>query len=198
MAKTKDKETTDSKEGNIENLIGLKREFQKNEMAPRKLVALKNKLVELYNVKTINAPEQELMEIIFKKERKNGVIIDKHLELFNRIEMARCTDICRVKTDDVPRTHYLYKDQLCKFYKDDDADKFVVFVERKIPPEWQMSRELVLKEHRGHFASEEEYPKEKTLIHRLNLSEKEFKAWFDFEEDLLSEPTKKVEEEYQF
>lgn len=195
MAEAKPK-AKEKAEGNIPNLAALSKEFQKNEMEPRKLVALRGRLIELFKGKKITGDEQKLMEMILKRERLKGVIADANLEIINRLEMERCEETCIVRTDDVPRVHHLFRDQICKFYKDNDNERYVVFVERKIPTEWQMTRDLVLKEQRGHFADESEYPKEKTLIHRLNLKEKEFKAWFDFNEDLLSE-TKK-EEEYTF
>lgn len=198
MAKeTKAKETSAEGKGNIENLASLAKEFETNRMEPRKVVALRSKLIELFKSEKITEQEQKLMETILKRERLKGVISDANLEVINRIEMDRCTDKCRVKSDDVPRVHYLVKDMICKYFKDNENDRFVVFVERVIPPEWQMTRDLVLKEQRGHFADESAYPKEKTLVRRLYLKEAEFKAWFDFEEDLLSEKPA-IEEEYTF
>lgn len=195
MAKTK---TEDSTKNNIENLASLKKEFERGQMLPRKAIMLKARLIELFKMKTITEEEQVLMETIFKREMVKGQIAENDLEFYNRIEMERCEDRCIVKTDSTPRTHHLVKDMVCRYYLDIDADRYVVFVERKILPEWQMTRDLVLKEQRGHFADESEYPKIKFLIHRLNLTQKEFDAWFDFEEDLLNETVSTTEQIYKF
>lgn len=198
MAKKENEQTDAISKANIEGLPLLKKEFLKGLMNLRKLEVLKRRLIDLHAKKISTPEESELFEMILKKERLKGNISDANLEILNRIDMSRCTEKCRVIVDNAPRTHYLSKDMICLYYKDYDNDRFVVFVERKIPSEWQMSRELVLKEQRGHAADESEYPKERVLIHRLNLKEKEFKAWFDFEDNLEDLKEASITEEYTF
>jgi hypothetical protein len=187
-----------TQKANIENLASLKKEFERGLMLPRKAIMLKARLIELFKMKAITEEEQVLMEVIFRREMVKGQIAESDLEFFNRIEMERCEDRCIVKTDSTPRTHHLTKDMVCRYYLDVDADRYVVFVEVKILPEWQMTRDLVLKEQRGHFADESEYPKTKIRVHRLTITQKEFDAWFDFEEDLLNESLPIKEKDYTF
>lgn len=186
--------------GSIPELEALKKEYLRGGMPDRKLIALRTRLIELHLQETATEEELAFMELILKRDAANGKIADTHYEVINRLEMSRCEDECIVKTTDAPVVHYLYKDQICKFtieQNDKGENRFIVFVERSIPPEFQMTRDLVLKEQRGHFADESEYPKEKKLLHKLNLKEREFYAWFDIVEDELSKPVKQ-EVEYKF
>lgn len=196
-----EKKAEAKKDFNIENLESLQKEFVTNKMIPRKAEMLKIRLVELWTMKTLFPKEEILLELILKRERAKGNISDAHVEVLNRIEVKKCTEVARCKTADAPQVLYVKKDQLCKFFRQEPIGaellRFVVFVERDIPPEFQMTRELLLKEERGHHAAESEYPVSKQLLHRLELNEGWFNATFNIEEDLLSE-TIKEEESYKF
>lgn len=182
--------------GNIEGLQALKKEFERGQMAPRKLTALRAKLVELHTAKKDTDEEQSLLVMILKRDRLKGSISDFNTELLNRIEIKKADEQAYVKVDNAPVVHFLSKDQKVKFFKDNDKDRFVVFVERKIPPSHQMTEELLLKEMRGHFASPDEYPKERILLHRLDLTVKEFNAWFQVIDDNDLKP--ELEETFTF
>ena len=203
MATTKKKAElveSDEVKNNIDGLEALRKEYLMNKMPHRKLLALRTRLVELHLEEKITEAELALMELILKRDAATGKIADAHYEVLNRLEMSRCDEECIVKTTDAPIVHYLSKDQVCKFkiVTDDEGNtRYAVYVERVIPPEFQMTRELVLKEQRGHFPDESEYPKARTLIHKLNLKEREFNAWFDIVEDELAKPAKE-EIEYRF
>jgi hypothetical protein len=203
------KAETEKSEGNVENLAGLTKEFVGGKMLPRKQLMLKHRLVELWNAKNIAEGELKLLKTIFQREFKRGNIEDRHLEIFNRIEEAECTEKCRCKDDNAPRVFYVAKDQVCSFRREEQTNiekvekgslfQYIVFVEKIVPPEFQMTRELLLKEERGHHAAESEYPKEKILLHRLQLDDVWFDKVFDIEEDLLSESVEGEDEaEYKF
>lgn len=181
----------------IENLDSLSREFRKG-MLPRKLVMLKARLVELYSKNKINKEEKDLLTLILKKERSRGATPEGSYEVqvINQIEKALCTDKC-LAISDGPPTHLITNGKEYSYYQDFEADRYVVYIDHLIKPEWQMTRELVVKEARGHFADESEYPKERWDIKRISINEKEFKGWFEHVEDLLSE-SKDGEEEYTF
>ena len=190
MAKEEKKDT-------IADLQLLRKEFERGQMPLRKSTALKSKLIELHLASNQTKAEKDLMLIMLKRDRLKGSLSDYHSEILNRIEVNVCDEKAVVKVDNAPRVHFLNKDMVCPFYKDSDADRFVVFVERRIPTDWQMSVELLKREERGHFASEDQYPKERKLLHRLALTQKEFDAWFDIlDQDLLKAET--LEKEYVF
>jgi hypothetical protein len=182
---------------NIKDLALLRKEFERGQMPMRKMMALRQKLVELHVAGNITSSEKDMMIIILKRDRVKGGISDYHSEILNRIEVEKCEEEAYVKVDNAPRVHFLSKDQICRYFKDTDKDRFVVFVERSIPPEWQMTTDLLMKEMRGHFAPEDQYPKERKLLHRLDLTEKEFHAWFyPISNDELK--AEKQEENYTF
>lgn len=184
----------------IANLPALRREFQKNEMPPKKLLMLKEKLLSLHADSLCSKDESKLLESIIKRARNKSKDVggtpvpDKELQIINEIEILRCTDKCFVKTETPPQALYFQPGQICDFYKDEETERYVVFIKYNIRPEWQMSRDLVLKEQRGHFASEEDYPKTKEALHRIDINEHFFNQWFQVEEDLLAEK----EKEYVF
>ena len=184
-------------DGNIKNLAMLKAEFVRGIMIPRKLVVLKNRLIELYHSKEITISEQDLMELILRRERGQGKIEEIYEEQLNVIEQSRCEDLCRVKTADAPRVHYLTLDQVCKFEHDADTNRYYIYVDIVVPPEWQMSRETVLKENRGHPTTADDYKPARIRVKRLNLTPKEFNAWFDIESDLLNVQAQE-EQAFQF
>jgi Ni,Fe-hydrogenase I small subunit len=79
----------------------------------------------------------------------------------------------------------LFKDLKCKFIKDFDLDKFVVYVPRTVEIEHQISKEIAHKRLNNLPVTFDELPKPRILIHRLILTQREFKAWFDvLEEDV--------------
>lgn len=192
---------------NIENLDAHAREFATNKMDPKKAMMLKLKLVSLWIAKTATDAELSLLETILSRELKRAQIEDKHLEVLNRIESAQCTEKARCKVDDAPRVFHVLKDQVCNFKREDQPNlkkqqagsvyQFTIFIEKTIPAEFQMSKELLLKEERGHHASEESYPKDRIIIHRLVLDDLWFFKIFDVEEDLLGS-SESTEAEYVF
>lgn len=182
---------------NIADLSDLRREFERAQMPLRKVMALKHKLIELHLADKQTKSEKDLMLTILKRDRLKGSLTDYHSEILNRIEVLTCEEKAVVKVDNAPRVHFLSKDLVCPYYKDNDKDRFVVFVERKIPTEWQMTVDLLMKEARGHFASEDQYPKERTLLHRLDLTDREFGAWFEIVDTDILKATK-TEENYTF
>lgn len=202
-AKTEGEEVKD----NIDNLAAHAKEFATGKMDPKKALMLKLKLVSLWVAKTASDNESSLLETILRREFKRAQIEDKHLEILNRIEAAQCTKKARCKVDDAPRVFHVLKDQICSFKREDQDNRkkseagslyqYTIFVEKTIPPEFQMTKELLLKEERGHHAAESMYPKERIILHRLSLDDLWFDKIFDIEEDLLSE-AKETEETYTF
>lgn len=165
---------------NIENLSKYELEYDRGQMKERTVIAIKTKLSELFRSEKITPKERNFFVKILKREVAKGTISDEHNELFNRIDMKKATGKCVVKVDDAPVVHFLLKDMECDFYKNHDTDKYIIFIKRKIPAEWQMPKELVLKRLNGHTIPEKDYPKERELIHRISISQREFDAWFDF------------------
>jgi hypothetical protein len=184
---------------NITGLAALKKEFKSGKMPERKLVALKNKLLQVYKSNLHSEEEGELMEAVLIRERARNTITMPDSYALNLIEQDRCEEECEVKIENPPQVHHLVKGLKCKHFFDSDSDRYIVYVPRSVPPEHQMTRDLVLREQRGHFADESEYPKEKILWHRLSLTAKEFNAWFDVVNDsILEKSEQKTEEEYKF
>lgn len=206
MAKKLAPKEGDEVKNNIENLEALSQEFKTNKMAPRKSEMLKIRLVELWKAGSITEDEKTLAKYMLNREMKRGHLEDKYLDVLNRIEAAECEEQCQCKVDDAPTVFRVKKGQVCSFRREDQTNikkaekgslfKHVVFVEEEIPPEHQMTKELLLKEERGHHASESMYPKTKTIMHRLQLDDVWFNKVFDVVEDLLSGKVK--EEEYVF
>ena len=198
---TRKKETSQEKQEekskNIEGLEELRVEYLKNKMPDRKVLALRNKLISLHLENVITEREKELMILILYRERKNGTISNAHVELLNRIEIDDVDGECVVSRDDAPHFLYLTKDLVCKYKHLPLDNRFIVFVPRKIRSDFQYSMELAQKLERKLPVDESEYPKERELIHRLDLSEVEFNAWFITVEDELK-PKVDREEVYQF
>lgn len=186
------------KEENIKGIAALKREFQTGKMPERKLIALRTKLIDLFNKSLSSEDEAEFMEQVLIRDRARHVIAAPDAYVLHKIESDRCEMKCVVIAEAPPQVHHLSKGLECKYFYDSDDDRHIVYVPRTVPPEHQMTRDLVLKEQRGHFPSEEEYPKAKILWHRLSLVKKEFDAWFSIvDEDILTN-TPTVEMEYKF
>lgn len=206
--KAKAEEGGEAGENNIANLADLAAEYTKNKMPERKLIALRVKLIQLFNSEEITEEEQELMEKILRKERGMGRINSADEYMLNRIEAERLEDICIVKSDDTPVVHHLYKHLECKYFYDgeyndgkgkkDSVGRFFVYVPRVVPTEHQLSNATVRKENNGHPTDPKEYPAPRTLIHRLGLKQKEFDAWFEADEDHLSKKSEEKLEEYTF
>jgi hypothetical protein len=183
---------------NIVGLAALKKEFKSGKMPERKLIALRNKLLEVHKVSLHSEEEGDLMEAILVRERARSTITMPDAYVLHAIEQERCEEECEVKIENPPQVHHLSKGLKCKFFFHSDDDRYIVYVPRTVLPEHQMSRELILKEQRGHFADESAYPKEKILWHRLSLTQKEFNAWFDILNDSILSEEQPKEEEYKF
>lgn len=166
----------------IEGIELLEREYDRGKMPERKVLGLKAKLVELYRGKAISKNEMRLFMKILNREVAKGNISDEHYELFNRIEISKADEQCIVKVDDAPIVHFLTKGMICPFYKNHETDKYIIFIARKISPEWQLTKEVAMKRVNGHTIPEKDYPKEKELLHRISIGQKEFDAWFDYVE----------------
>jgi len=189
----------DSKTANIENLDALTKEFKKGTMPPRKLSMLKNKLVDLFIKEMSTEAEQELMEMIFRRERTKSSIIDKHKDILAEIEAGRCTERCIVKAENPPIVHHLVKDEIYDYVYDFENERHVVFVKIAIPASHQMSVEAVLKEQKGHPVDPSEYKPTRYRYERRDYKAKEFAVWFDiYDEDILDKEEKKFEESYEF
>ena len=184
---------------NIAGLEALRKEYESGRMVEKKAIALRRKLVELFTG-GINTPQElSLMETILKRERVKGSITPHDDYLYNKLESERCDEKCTVKTKSPPQVHHMVHGMECKFARDVEKNRFIVFIPRVIPTEHQMSRELLLKIERGHPTNESEYPPPRTLIHRIVVSAKEFDAWFEvIEDDILTRPIAKREETYTF
>jgi hypothetical protein len=201
MAKKLAKPETENEsevKNNIADLELLRTEYLRDEMVPRKALALKNKLISLHKEQIITEDEQELMELMMIHDREAGNLSDAHTEILNRIEMSRCEDECVVTIEHAPQVLYLEKDLVCKYKKDHLKKRYEVYVPRKIQSAFQYPMDLAQKLERKLPVSADEYPKEKTLIHRLYLSAKEFNAWFvPVENELVAKKTA-TEEVYTF
>lgn len=186
----------EKKKVNIEGIHALRKEWENGRMDERKLVALRNKLIELYVGNIANDDEKSLAIDILKRDRSRGRISDFNMELLNRNEINKCKESCFVKIDSAPVVHHLKKHQVCRFFRDVENERYVVFVEREIPTSFQMTEDLIKREERGHFPKEEEYPKPRKLLHRLDLKAREFNAWFEIEDEGILKP--QIEEKYTF
>lgn len=202
MATKKTEKSNDEKSEvkfNIAEIIALAKEYRTGQMPDRKSIVLKNKLVELYGDSkvTMFKPESELLELMLYHDKKRGVISNAHAEVLNRIEMATAEDVCFVHAEYTPMALYLEKGKECKFKFDPMDKRYEVFVPVVMQSDMQYSMELARKLEQKLPVSADEYPKQKTRIHKLELSENEFKAWLTPIEDELK--ASKVEEEvYQF
>lgn len=205
MARTKKVVETDGEDStdrpeNIPGLDLLKKEYHTGKMPPRKLVALRVKLISLVKEEKATEDEQEFMEAILRRERSLGRILSSDKYLLNKIEFDRCEDKAFVKTDDAPVVHHLKKDMECKYVydpefndgkaKEDSIGRYYVYVPRVIPTEYQLSNATALKELKGHPTDPSEYPAPKILIHRLALKKKEFERWFEVEDEDILNPEK--------
>lgn len=186
--------------GNIQNLEVLNKEFLNEKIEPRRLVALRIKLIALFHEGKITEDEQALMEKILKKDRVRNTISSMDNYLLNTIESDRCTNSCIVKVDDGPQTHHLFKDLKCKYQKDFDTDKFIVYVPRTVPTEHQISPEIAYKRLNNYPVDINELPKPRVLIHRIIITMREFKAWFEVLEDDIdfNGSSSDFEEEFKF
>ncbi len=185
----------------IANLAELRKEYVHGKMAPRKIIALKERLMAGYKSKEAPEEEMELLETILRKIRSKGSQVDpqydRDTQIINWIERNRCTMRCTCVQDSLSGALFLTLGRTY-FYKEiADGERYVVYVEYDVPPEHQMTRELVLKEARGHFANEDEYPKTRTDIRVLEIDAKRFAFMFQVDEDLLSE-TGSPEEQFIF
>lgn len=168
-------------------------------MDPRKLIAFRTKLTELYTDKKAIQDEVKALSQLLTRDRKKGTLSDANRQILNEIDLKKCDGVCVVKSADVPSVHYLKDGMECKFFYDTDSERYVVFVEREIPPEHQLTYKIIQKEERGHFPDEKEYPKTKILLHRLDLTSGEFDKWFKVEKDSESVDLSADEEEtYEF
>lgn len=209
-AKVKEEEAqTEEVKANIPNTEELLKEYRTNKMPERKGIALKQKLVSLFNEGKITQDEQDLMEFIFRHERRKGIIQLADLYMLNKIENERIENVCYVKTDDAPAVHHLKKNLKCRYkfdaeyddgkMKADSVGRYHVYVPRVVPGEHQISYKTALKESKGHPVDPSEIPEDKTLYHRLSLKLKEFEGWFEVEDDtILSTQSKKEEVQYTF
>lgn len=193
--------------GNIENLSALEKEYKTGKMISRKAIVLKQRLKELWDAGKITEAELDLFRYIMKRELLKGTISDLYLQVINKIESEECELSCVAKDIPSESVMYITKGDTYKYFVEDEQDpdrlekgiqfKYTIFVKRYIKPEFQLTRELVLKEDRGHHINENEWPKEKVLLHRLTLNEKWFEKYFDTDKDILTTESEK-EEVYNF
>lgn len=158
-------------------------------MSERKLIALRNELVRLFEAGKIAPSEQDFMEAILRKDRASGKIFTSHEYLLNKIEYDRCTETCVVKSSDVPLVHHMHKGLACRFIYDpefndgkgkpDSLGRYNVYIPRIVPTRHQLSISVVEREQLGHPVDPSEYPAPRTLINRVVLKEREFEAWLE-------------------
>lgn len=155
--------------------------------------------MELQTDKKATTEETKALAQILTRDRKKGTLSDANRQILNLIDIKNCDGVCVVKTPDVPTVHYLKDGMECKYFYDVNNERYVVFVEREVPPEHQMTYKLLQKEERGHFPDEKEYPKTKFLLHRLDLTTAEFEKWFRIEKESDSvDLDSEEQEEYEF
>ena len=190
------KKTLAKKESNFTNFKSLKNEYLKGKMPERKLIAFKLKLKDLWSSGKILKEEKELFLAVLKRERAKGNISMIDAYLLHEYESERCDEICFVSTDDAPYVHHLKKGLECKYERDIEKDRFNVYVPRLVPVEHQLSKEIVIRENKGHPVDASEYPQERVLIRRLHLKPEEFNAWFELSaDDILNEGMSENERE---
>ena len=186
----------------IKNLPELKKEYLRGLMPPRKVIAFKEKLMSLYKSKEGSVAEAEMLETMLRKIRKTGNQIDPYYDrdtqIINWIERNKCTTRCTCVQDSLSGALFLTLGRTYFYKEDEDGERFTVYIEYDVPPEHQMTRELVLREQRGHFAAEGEYPKTRTDIRVLNIDAKRFNFMFEIEEDLLATKNTDANEGYTF
>ena len=121
---------------------------------------------------------------MFRRERSKGTIDEYSLERLSRIEMAKCTDSCRVKADDASlRLFHLQPGQVCKYRIDDDSGRYYVYFNKTIKSMDQISKEIRLREERGHFPDPDSYPKDRLDAQQRSFNEKEFLHLFEVEDE---------------
>jgi hypothetical protein len=195
MAKAEIKEEI---KDNIVGLPLLQKEFERGVMIDRKVIALRQKLLDLHTSGMESPSEHNLLVVMLKRDRLKSKITDANTEILNRIEIAKTTEKAYVKVDHPPRVHDLVKDMVCKYYKDNEHDRFIVFVEKTIPPRHQLTEELAYAEERGAPFPLDQYPKAKKQLKRLDLTSKEFHGWFEILDEENDLKPDKVEEAYTF
>lgn len=199
------KKQVEAPSANIENLIGLRKEFMSGKMIPRKTEMLKIRLLELHKAKAANSAESELLETMLKRDRARGELSDEkgHVEILNRIEHERCTERCRGRSNDSERVFRIVKDEVYRYFTQEPTEtepdiRYIVFTYEKIPPSHQLTLELINKKEMGHTIKENEWPKERVLLHRLSFNQGWFDKHFEVDDDLLNEEIKEKEENYTF
>lgn len=183
------------------------KEFQKNPRPrsddgsrryDRKLKQLVTRFLELDGEELLLPEEKELFLFILRKQRKDGRISAPDEYYLNAIEIEECEESCIVKVDDPPSCHHLKKDLKCRYRYDGEDGRYIVFVPRVVPSSHQMTKRLIEKKEMGHQISEEEWPKPRTLIHRISINAQEFGAWFDTLEEVDGEEVNAAEEIFEF
>lgn len=159
----------------------LKKNYLTKKMTDRTKVALTVKLVSLFRNKQANNSETELMTMMLVNERRAGKISDANLFMLNEKEYNENSELnnCIVRVDDPPANHHMRKDQECKFFHDYEHDKVIVYIPEIIPAMFQMTNDAAFRLTNGLSPKDGDFADPKTIIHRRELSLKEFKAWFD-------------------
>lgn len=209
--KTQNTETK-KPENNIEQIDALVLEFNRGKLQkdPRKKTALLNRLRQLWNEGIISVTERKLILNMWRNERKStkGRISRTDTYLLNEYEHGTLNDKndgCIVKSDRA--AHGLQIGSTCRFsynpndlYGKDQTPRFHVYYKKVISSKDQMTQEMAEKIKEGRPVKESEWAKPKTQIRRVSLNEREFKLWFDLQNDaeILSGVEEKVVENYDF
>lgn len=187
---------------NIDRLDELSVEFTRNQMIPRKLEFLKVRLLELAITKKATDAELTLLEKILVRERAKSILSDANTQVLNKIESGRCVETCKGKVDNAPNVFHVTKGETYSFSRQEpigaELIKFIVYTKERIPPSHQYTSEHAEMLAMGHQVPLKDYPKEKILIHRLDLNKGWFDSIFDIDEDLLSGSASSTSNEYQF
>jgi hypothetical protein len=163
-------------------------------MLPRKEVLLKLRLTQMWKDKTIDKPQETLFKTMLHRERVLGKLGTEHEQILYSIEVKECDLTCTCKRDDVHPGFYLkigatYRckrmdQQMLKKLEKGILHQYVIFVDYEVPPEFQLTKALIIKRDLGHPISPEDYPTTKIQLKRLDMDENWFKSMFDLDDEI--------------
>lgn len=173
-------------------------QFWKRKLDANFVSKLKSKLLKDFKKNTLVKEEYDFMRKMFSVLHGGAQFIGGKVNLTDEESALNAlweseeipdTDIATVKSDHAPAVNYLKRDLECKFKHNPETNRYLVYVPRHIPIEWQMPDRLAKLEAKGHMVSTDEpdYPKPKTIMHRLSLKPFEFDLYFEVEKDVLKQ-----------
>lgn len=197
--KTKKKVKTENvKSKNLKEFAVLKDEFRKGRMPPTKKVALVTKLTGLYLEGKLDEEETLLMRDILTQDRIGGKLSNSLSDILNKIEVEECEDKCFVKNPNAPTVLNLKYMAVCNYKFESARGRYIVYVPIEIPGEFQLSMAAARKYEKGLELDAHEIPATRVIYRRLDIKQKEFDAWFGYDEEILLGNKVKEQEEYNF